>query len=91
MHIVHISTKAWAQTAIRVRAGRVLVTDNVADFLPLPAQLLEKGRHHARMLLAVASKYPRAKRTLGLWVTALDAYLTVLPDGPSLEDTCAWL
>lgn len=78
-------------TQVAYQASRVLVTDNLRDFLPLHTALMDSDRHHAGLLLASPSKYPRAKRTLGRWVDALDAYLTTLPSGPNLDDTYAWL
>ncbi len=70
---------------------RVLVTDNVQHFLPLHATMVGRGDHHAGLLLASPSKYPRAKRFLGRWVGALDEFLTTLPAGPELLDSYAWL
>ena len=78
-------------TEVAYRAVRVLVTDNLQDFLPLHAALMESGGHHAGLLLASPSRYPRAKATLGRWVAALDAYLSTLRGGSNLEDAYAWL
>ncbi len=76
---------------VAYREGRVLVTDSLRDFLPLHTAILDSGGHHAGMLLAPAGKYLRAKRALGHWVTALDTYLSTLPEGSGLADTYAWL
>ena len=78
-------------TEIAFQAGRVLVTDNVKDFLPLHAELLAIGSHHAGLLLAASGRFPRAKITIGRWVTALDTYLRTLPSGATLGDTYSWL
>lgn len=70
--------------------GRVIVTDNVRDFSRLHAVILDGGGHHAGILLAAANRYPRAKRYLGLWVRALDAFLSALPAGSDLADSYYW-
>jgi hypothetical protein len=67
--------------------GRVIVTDNLRDFLRWHAAILDAGGHHAGILLTAANRYPRAKRYLGLWVRALDAFLLELPAGPDLTDS----
>lgn len=71
--------------------GRVMVTNNVRDFLRLNAAVLDSGGHHAGILLAAANRYPRAKRHLGLWVRALDAFLSASPVRPDLADAYYWL
>jgi hypothetical protein len=70
---------------------RILVTDNIQHFLPLHAAIVSRGDHHAGLLLVSSSKYPRAKRFIGRWVSALDSFLTTLPAGPELRDSYAWL
>ncbi len=76
---------------VAYRAGRALVTDNLRDFLPLHAALLASGRHHAGLVLAPSSRYPRSKRALGRWVNALHALLSAQPRGRSLDDAYTWL
>ncbi|MFN2592101.1 MAG: DUF5615 family PIN-like protein [Candidatus Dormibacteria bacterium] len=60
---------------------RILVTDNVGDFDEHHRQFLANGERHAGMILAPSRQFPRSKRTIGLWVDALDAYLM---QGPTL-------
>lgn len=71
--------------------GRVLVTDNLRDFLRLHTAILDRGEHHTGLLLASPSKHPRAKRYRGSWVNELDAFLSALPAGPNLADSYHWL
>jgi len=78
---------------LRAAAARdaVLVTDNVADFARLHAQFLAEGEDHAGLLLASPSTFPRSKRTVGLWVQALDTVLVELGPNASLGNDCHWL
>src|SRR5258708_40319212 len=50
--------------------GRALVTDNVADFARLHRQFLSSGEDHAGVVLVSPRRFPRSKRTIGLWVEA---------------------
>ena len=55
---------------------RAIVTENVADFLKLHADILQSGERHSGIILASNSTYPRARAsTLGALVIALDALL----------------
>jgi hypothetical protein len=39
--------------------GAVLLTENVADFAQLAAELVTAGRHHAGVLIALSSRFSR--------------------------------
>jgi len=69
---------------------RVLVTDNVQDFARLHQQFLAANEAHAGILLAAPASFPRSKRTIRIWVTALDRYLRESGQA-SLDGLCTWL
>ncbi len=75
--------------ASATRSGRVLVTENVVDFMPLHAQLLAAGNHHAGLLFTNPRRFLRANSALGRLVNALDEYLT--HEGVDLRDNVHWL
>lgn len=54
-------------------SGRVLVSENVQDFLPLHAKLAEAGTGHAGLLLTTHRRYPRTRQGIGVLVAALAA------------------
>jgi hypothetical protein len=72
------------------RMGRTLVTDNVPHFLAAHGRLMAEGKHRAGLLLASSRAYPRSKRTIGLWVRALNDVVLDHKDRPT-EDLVTWL
>jgi predicted nuclease of predicted toxin-antitoxin system len=71
--------------------GAVLVTDNVVDFLHLHGAFLDQAESHAGIILAAPAQFPRSKRTIGVWVRALDACLGQLESTASLHSRVHWL
>jgi len=69
---------------------RVIVTDNVQDFARLHQQFLASGEDHAGIILVSPTRFPRSKRTIGIWVAALDTFLHDHPEA-SLKNICTWL
>lgn len=68
------------------RERRAVVTENVADFIPLANETDRRGEPHYGLVLVDPSRYPRgARRTLGQMVTELEkmlgAYATDEPSG----------
>jgi hypothetical protein len=47
-------------------------------------------RMHAGLLLVSSQRYPRAKKTIGLWVAGLDSFLQA-EGAKSHENLCVWL
>ncbi|MBJ7599294.1 MAG: hypothetical protein DLM67_19710 [Candidatus Nephthysia bennettiae] len=72
------------------KLGRLIVTDNVADFARLHRQCLAEGEDHAGIILVSPARYPRSKRTIGIWVEGLTGLLQYHAEA-SLENTCTWL
>jgi len=70
--------------------GCTLVTDNVRDFAPLHARWLANHETHAGLLLVSSQRYPRAKKTIGLWVAGIDSFLRA--NGQEFPaNHCVWL
>ncbi len=66
--------------------GRTLLTENVADYLPLAAAHLERGHAHAGLMLTSHRRYPRSDaRTVGRLVTALDMFMSTNSDAANRE------
>ena len=74
----------WATTS-----DRVLVSENVQDFLPLHLEMAAASIGHAGLVLTTHRKYPRTRRGIGGLVKALAA----LFDQPELDiaDRVHWL
>ena len=62
--------------AIAQAEGRVIVTENIPDFLQIEAEYRQQGREHAGLILTTNHGCPRGvPATIGRLVTALDAWL----------------
>ena len=72
--------------AIARAEGRAVLTENVADYLPLASAERERGRAHASLILTSHRRYPRSDpRTVGRVIVALDTLLSTNPDSVNLE------
>ncbi|HWF49268.1 MAG TPA: DUF5615 family PIN-like protein [Solirubrobacteraceae bacterium] len=61
--------------------GRAVVTENVADFIPLANHADQRGDPHHGLVLVDPASYPRGSRgTIGRMVTELDRLLRGHPD-----------
>ena len=69
---------------------RAIVTDNVADFARLHRQFLAAGEEYSGIMLVPPARFPRSKRTIGIWVEALAGFLE-RHEGASLMNTYTWL
>jgi hypothetical protein len=58
---------------------RVLVTENVRDFMPIHQAFLARGDHHAGILFTSPRKFPRRTDTIGTLITALADFLDTHP------------
>jgi hypothetical protein len=70
---------------------RVLVTENVGDFMPLHHASLSRGEVHAGMLFTSPRRFPRRMAAVGLLITALAGFIDERPDVAVLEGQIAWL
>ena len=66
--------------ALAQQEGRAVVTENVADFVPLADAADHRGEAHHGLVLVDPAKYPRGGgRTIGRLVRALDQMLAAHP------------
>ncbi len=70
--------------------GRVLVTENGRDFMPLRQACLAEGDVHAGILFTSPRTFPRRTNAMGSLITALRAFLdSHLTD--TIAGAIAWL
>jgi hypothetical protein len=70
---------------------RVLVTENVADFMPLVHRLGERGDEHYGVVFSSPASMPRGVATIGLFVEALEGLLRERPAEGALRNQVYWL
>lgn len=70
---------------------RVLVTNNVGDFMAISRQWATQGRSHAGLIFTSDPSLPRTRRTIGKYVELLAALLLNEPDSDAWEDRIYWL
>ena len=87
---LHALTDA-ALFALMTTEGRVIVTENVADFLPLVHAAATIGMDHAGIILTSSRQFPRTSRAVGRLVRALDALLVARPAADALRGQTWWL
>lgn len=74
-----------------VRERRALVTENVADFMPLVHRLVTRGDEHYGLLFSSPASMPRSAGTIGLFVEVLDRLLRGSPGEDALRNQARWL
>lgn len=98
----HDVIASQAEPALRGRADgdllehclmerRVLVTENVADFMPLVHARAARGEEHAGIVFTSAASMPRGAATIGRFVEALERLSRELPAEEALRDQVRWL
>ncbi len=60
---------------IATAEGRVVASEDVADFLELVSVFASEGRTYSGVILVPASQFPRTDRGYGVLIRALHAYL----------------
>jgi predicted nuclease of predicted toxin-antitoxin system len=70
---------------------RVLVTEDVGDFLTLARHAAAAGRAHSGLILTSSRSSPRSTAAIGRLVLALDALLSAHPGDDSLGGEIVWL
>jgi hypothetical protein len=65
---------------------RALVTNDVLDFQLIHNQMLAAGEEHYGLIFTSDSTMPRNKRSIPLWVRALEKVLTVHPASDALKN-----
>jgi predicted nuclease of predicted toxin-antitoxin system len=69
------------------RERRTLVTENVADYMPLATA----GEPHPGFVFTSPRSMPRSRETIGLYVKALEALLARFPGDAEFSDRIEWL
>ncbi len=72
-------------------AGRVLVTENVADFLAIAGELARVGGAHAGIVFTNPRRFPRSIGGVGLLAETLEGLLVANPEENALADRIMWL
>jgi hypothetical protein len=68
--------------AIAQAEGRTVVTENIADFVPIANEHDGRGESHHGVVFVHPRRYPRVRATtVGAMVTALDALARTAPEG----------
>jgi hypothetical protein len=70
---------------------RGLLTENVADFMPLVQRAAAGGEHHYGVIFSSPHSMPRSRATIGRFVEALEELLHRYPADDGLLDQVAWL
>jgi hypothetical protein len=71
--------------------GRALVTENVADFMPLVREVWAEGADHLGVVFTSPRSLPRGAGTIGRYVKRLDAFLRDRPADDALANQVWWL
>jgi hypothetical protein len=66
--------------------GRALMTENVADFMPLVREAAAEGRRHSGVVFTSPRSLPRGPRTIGLFVKSLGSLLRARAAEDALAD-----
>jgi len=78
----------WDRASIE---GRALVTENVADFMPLVREAAAEGRRHSGVVFTSPRSLPRGPRTIGRFVKGLGSFLRARTADDALADQGRWL
>lgn len=70
---------------------RALLTENVADFIPIARELAARGEDHWGLVLSSPLAMPRGRDTIGVFVDALDRLLRERPAENALFNQLVWL
>jgi hypothetical protein len=70
---------------------RALVTENVADLVPLAHQLAARGDEHYGLVFSSPASMPRGAATIGLFVATLDRLLREHRAEDAFRNQVRWL
>lgn len=70
---------------------RALLTENVADFMPLVQQAAAAGEVHYGLVFSSSRSLPRSRETIGLFVERLNELLQAHPGERDSVDRTFWL
>lgn len=70
---------------------RAIVTENVADFMPLDARWRKEGRDHYGLVFILKDNLPRRRpQLIGAMVKTLDTWLSMSAKEPDPHSLIAW-
>ena len=78
----------WARA---LAEGRALMTENVADVMPLVRESAAGGDRHFGVVFTSPRSMPRGAGTIGLFVDELDRFLRDRPMDEALLNLVHWL
>jgi len=70
---------------------RAILTNNVPDYVKLFHAALSAGQEHCGLVLFDDRSMPRSRKTIGLFVRELDAFLQANPAEDALLNQLRWL
>lgn len=70
---------------------RALLTENVADFMPLATRTSETGGSHWGILFSNSRSMPRAAATIGLFVESINRVMREFEGEDAFRDRVEWL
>ena len=71
--------------------GRALMTENVADFMPLVREAAAAGDRHFGVVFTSPRSLPRGPRTISLYIKRLHSFLRERPADDALANQVWWL
>lgn len=74
-----------------VQDRRALLTNNVRDFTAVARRWATDGRSHSGLVFTSDVSLPRGRRTIGRYVSALDALLVGNRNDDAFADRVHWL
>ena len=77
--------------ALCAQEVRALLTNNVGDFTVISRRWALEGRQHSGLVFTSDASMPRARRTIGRYVEALDALMRSNPAPDALVERVSWL
>jgi hypothetical protein len=77
--------------AAALRERRTLVSENVADFVPLVHLPSGRGEDHHGLVFTSPASMPRGAGTIGMFVEALDRLMQERPTDDALQNRVHWL
>lgn len=70
--------------------GRAVMTEDVADFMPLAREAAAAGERHFGVIFTSPRSLPRGTGTIGVYVERLDRFLRDRPADDALTDQVYW-
>lgn len=76
---------------LMAKEGRAIVTNNVADFVPLVQAAATSGTRHGGVLFTSDRSLPRSRAGIGRYVAVLQTLLVAHPTDDAFASETRWL